>query len=267
MKDTQVICRMKHAARVRVGLHGASGRSIWTSKLPARLLSTFMFRAAARLAFVFPVTLRPTIPFNTSVIMANMLRTSPNIIITGTPGVGKSTTAEQLAQKTGLKHVDINKVVKEHNCGSGYDDDLKTTIVDEDRLLDVLENDLEEGGNIIDWHACDLFPPSQIDLVAVIRCDNTILHDRLKARGYGDKKLEENMDAEIMQVLLQEARDAYEPEIVVELQSDKLEDVDSNVERLDTWVENWKKDHAEVKGQGNEEEEELDPDTGMPKMK
>lgn len=197
--------------------------------------------------------------------MAQMLRTTPNIIITGTPGVGKSTTAEQLAEKTGLKHMDINKVVKAHNIGESYDAELKTTIVDEDRLLDVIENDLEEGGNIIDWHACDLFPPSVIDLVAVVRCDNTILHDRLTARGYSGKKLEENMDAEIMEVLLQEARDAYDEQIVVELRSDQLEDVDSNIERLATWIENWKKDHAEVKGQ--EEEEELDPDTGMPKMK
>jgi len=53
------------------------------------------------------------------------------------------------------------------------------------------------------------------------------------------------MDAEIMQVLLDEARDAFDKEIVVELQSNRLEDVDENVERIEGWLDNWRKDHAE----------------------
>jgi adenylate kinase len=102
------------------------------------------------------------------------------------------------------------------------------------------------GGYILDWHACDLFPKSWIDLVVVIRCDSTILYDRLTARKYGAKKLEENMDAEIMQVLLDEAREAYDEEIVVELQSDSLEDIDGNVERIQAWIENWKKNQVDT---------------------
>lgn len=192
-----------------------------------------------------------------------MLRAEPNIIITGTPGAGKSTHCEELARKTGLKHLSINEVVKKHNIGESSDDpdDPNTKIVDEDRLLDCIENDLEEGGQIVDWHACDLFPPSVIDLVCVVRCDNKILYDRLKARGYEEKKLEENMDCEIMEVLLQEARDAYDEEIVVELRSEKTEDIDANVERIEQWVQNWKKDHGkdgQVEAQGDEKKDEDD---------
>jgi len=112
------------------------------------------------------------------------------------------------------------------------------------QLLDAIEEEVTQGGYIIDWHACDLFPKSWIDLVVVIRCDSTILYDRLHARKYSQKKLDENMDAEIMEVLLQEARDSYDEEIVVELRGDKIDDVDSNVERITMWVENWKKDRA-----------------------
>jgi len=114
------------------------------------------------------------------------------------------------------------------------------------QLLDAIEPDLEAGGQIIDWHACDMFPQSLIDLVVVVRCNSTILFDRLKSRGYSDKKLDENMDAEIMEVLLQEARDSYDEEIVVELQSDDLDHIDENLERIQTWIENWKKDHSEA---------------------
>lgn len=197
--------------------------------------------------------------------MAPILRTDPNIIITGTPGVGKTTHCQELAQKTGLHHLSINDVVKKHNIGetSPDPDDPHTKIVDEDRLLDCIENDLEEGGQIIDWHACDLFPPSLIDLVCVIRCDNKLLYDRLKARGYGEKKLEENMDCEIMEVLLQEARDAYDEEIVVELKSEKTADIDANVERIETWIENWRKDHGKGDGGVQAQGEERDEDNPM----
>lgn len=79
----------------------------------------------------------------------------------------------------------------------------------------------------------------------VVRCNSTILYDRLQARGYDGAKLEENMDAEIMEVLLQEARDAYDEEIVVELQSDDADQIDENLERLEAWVKQWKQEHAD----------------------
>jgi adenylate kinase len=60
------------------------------------------------------------------------------------------------------------------------------------------------------------------------------------------------MDAEIMQVLLDEARDSYDEEIVVELRSDELGDVDGNVERIQQWVERWK---AERDGAAEEDDE------------
>lgn len=53
------------------------------------------------------------------------------------------------------------------------------------------------------------------------------------------------MDSEIMQVLLEEAREAYKEEIVVELRSESAEDVEGNLERVEQWVEQWRKDHAE----------------------
>lgn len=62
------------------------------------------------------------------------MRTSPNIIITGTPGVGKTTHCEQLASSTGLTHLNVNKVVKERDCEDGFDEELNSVIVDEDKV-------------------------------------------------------------------------------------------------------------------------------------
>lgn len=47
-----------------------------------------------------------------------------------------------------------------------------------------------------------------------------------------------------MEVLLQEAREAYDEEIVVELKSDTFEEMDSNVERVESWVKQWRKNHT-----------------------
>ncbi|EMD67705.1 hypothetical protein COCSADRAFT_82406 [Bipolaris sorokiniana ND90Pr] len=180
-----------------------------------------------------------------------MGRTNPNIVITGTPGVGKTTHAEQLAQATGLKHLSVNQIVKDEGFHEGKDEETGSWIVDEDKLLDYLESlPLHStGGYILDWHACDLFPERWIDLVVVLRCDSSILYDRLTARGYTGKKLEENMDSEIMQVLLEEAREAYREEIVVELKSESTKDVEGNLERCEGWVEQWRRDNVRKEGE------------------
>jgi adenylate kinase len=124
---------------------------------------------------------------------------------------------------------------------------LRITNISNPQLLDHLESLplASTGGYILDWHACDLFPERWIDLVIVLRCDSTLLYDRLTARGYKGKKLEENMDSEIMQVLLDEARESYKEEIVVELRSESNEDVEGNLERVEQWIAQWRKDRQE----------------------
>lgn len=47
-----------------------------------------------------------------------------------------------------------------------------------------------------------------------------------------------------MDVLLQEAKESFAAEIVVELKSNTSEDMESNVERIEQWIEQWKKDRT-----------------------
>ncbi len=63
-----------------------------------------------------------------------MARTVPNVIITGTPGVGKTSHCELLAERTGLKHLSINQVVKDKECHEGWDEEYQSWIVDEDKV-------------------------------------------------------------------------------------------------------------------------------------
>ena len=46
-----------------------------------------------------------------------------------------------------------------------------------------------------------------------------------------------------MQVILEEAHEAYDPKIVIELQSDHAEEVETNVERVKEWYETWMKNN------------------------
>jgi len=177
------------------------------------------------------------------------MRENPNIIITGTPAVGKTVHCEQVAQDTGLRHLSINQIAKDRDCYDGFDEERQSWIVDEDKLLDAIENEVLQGGYLIDWHACDLFPKSWVDLVVVLRCPSTdIIYDRLQSREYSQSKLEENMDAEIFGTLLEEARAAFDEEIVIELSSENSHDIDGNCERIALWVENWKKSHRQSTG-------------------
>jgi len=86
----------------------------------------------------------------------------------------------------------------------------------------------------------------------VLRTSTETLYDRLKVRGYNDRKLQENMDVEIMQVILEEAREGFEEEFVVELASDGVEEMERNAERVGVWVGVWRegggKDGAEGDG-------------------
>jgi len=42
-----------------------------------------------------------------------------------------------------------------------------------------------------------------------------------------------------MQVVLDEARASYPPQIVIELQSETMEDMESNVARIVDWIRVW----------------------------
>jgi adenylate kinase len=64
-------------------------------------------------------------------------------------------------------------------------------------------------------------------------------------RDYPEAKLQENLDSEIMEVLLQEARDSYDEEIIVELTSNTSDEMESNIERIELWIGQWKKNNVE----------------------
>ena len=58
-----------------------------------------------------------------------------------------------------------------------------------------------------------------------------------RIRNYPLKKIQENNESEIMQTVLEEARESYAAEIVVELESETVEQMEQNVARIVAWIE------------------------------
>ena len=57
-----------------------------------------------------------------------------NICFPGTPGVGKSTLAQQLAEQSGLEWISVGDLAKDNNFFDGYDDERDCPVLDEDRV-------------------------------------------------------------------------------------------------------------------------------------
>ena len=69
----------------------------------------------------------------------------PNILLTGTPGTGKTTTSSALAEATQLRHIIVGDLVKEKNLHDGWDDQLDCYLINEDLVLPL---------NLISYYTC-----------------------------------------------------------------------------------------------------------------
>jgi len=141
------------------------------------------------------------------------------IIITGTPGVGKTTLAKNLSRESCFKLVDPNRLVKKERLYTRFDKARKTYIVDEGKLRKRLEalSRLSEG-IVLPTHLVGRFlPKASVKSALVLRLDPVILYKRLRARGWTKRKAWENTEAEILDVCLQESRFLLGPRRVYEI--------------------------------------------------
>ncbi|KAF6159010.1 hypothetical protein GIB67_042091 [Kingdonia uniflora] len=75
-------------------------------------------------------------------------RTKPNILVTSTPGTGKTTMSSLLADTAQLRHINVIDVVKEKNLYDGWDENLECHFINED--LSTSQYTIRESGNRIE---------------------------------------------------------------------------------------------------------------------
>ena len=107
-------------------------------------------------------------------------------------------------------------------------------------VCDYLEPIMAREGIVIDFHSSGFFPERWFDLVVLLRTDNGVLYDRLFARGYKEKKIMENIECEILEVVADEVYESYKKEIILELKNEKPSDVEVNLAKIIEWLKNWK---------------------------
>jgi len=81
----------------------------------------------------------------------------------------------------------VSALVQQREFHDGFDEELQSWYLNEDKLLDYMEDDLlirtqRNPGFVVDYHGSDFFPQAWFDLVVVLRCDNGTLHERLERR-------------------------------------------------------------------------------------
>ncbi|MBN1784969.1 MAG: adenylate kinase family protein [Candidatus Bathyarchaeota archaeon] len=151
------------------------------------------------------------------------------MLVTGTPGVGKTTIAHKLASKMEANYLGINELVKEQQLFTRVDDERGTLIADTEKVLENLEKLLANttGTTVIEGHyVVDVVPTNYVKTVLVLRRDPRQLKAVLEERGYDSKKVWENLTGEILDVCLFDTLSVYGSDQVCEIDvSDKTVDI------------------------------------------
>lgn len=120
------------------------------------------------------------------------------LAITGTPGTGKTTVAELVADRTGLDVVHLNDRIREEGLYTDRDEERDSLVAD----FDAVRESLGDWSGILESHLAHHF---DAEAAVVLRCAPEELTERLEARGESDAKVSENVESEALDVVLGEA--------------------------------------------------------------
>jgi adenylate kinase len=121
------------------------------------------------------------------------------VAITGTPGTGKSSVCTVLSAR-GYVVVDLDQVARLKGFIVGRDEARGSDEVD----IEALRESLRVPAKIafLSSHYGHLM---DVNIAVVLRCRPSLLRSRLVARGWPPEKVRENVEAEAIDLILQEA--------------------------------------------------------------
>ena len=124
------------------------------------------------------------------------------VLVSGTPGTGKTSIAKYVAEKLNYEYVHIGEE-EEYVCG----EEEGVKVIDINKMIKWLikKQELSKKTLIIDSHLSHYFPAERTRICIITRCDPAELKIRLMKRHYSKRKIEINLEAEAMDLILQEA--------------------------------------------------------------
>ena len=134
-----------------------------------------------------------------------MVRLRKIILITGTPGVGKTSISKVLVKRLNALRIDLNELVFKDGLFLNMDEKRDTKVADLDKLSKRVKTVLKSTSKdiIIESHyASDVLPPNLVTHIFVIRRNPKFLINILEKKGFSPSKVKENVLAELLDVCL-----------------------------------------------------------------
>ena len=152
------------------------------------------------------------------------------ILVTGTPGVGKTAVSRMLAYRLNATYLGLAELVEKEKLISGVDKARETLIADMDKVSKKVQELIasSEQDVIVEGHyAVNVVQAKDVHMVFVLRRNPEELKKLMEERGYKRSKLWENLAAEILDVCLTDAVSACGHDKVCEIDTSgkKIEDV------------------------------------------
>jgi adenylate kinase len=147
------------------------------------------------------------------------------IVVSGTPGTGKTTFSDKLAREIGGEHIELAKFVSTHNLYTSIDRLRNSRVVNPVRVQSSLDRLIRHASApvIVDTHMPDVIKTKDfVKLVFVLRCHPGILKKRLRRKKWGQSKIRENVLAEILDACLISAAEWYGWGRVVQLDTSRM---------------------------------------------
>ena len=120
------------------------------------------------------------------------MSTGPSIALSGAPGTGKTSIAEA-AKSDGWAITSVQSLAEEHNLLGPIDSEEGAREIDIHALSSALG--AIKGPLIIDGHLSHLL---NVDAIAILRCEPSVLQTRLEQRSYPTWKVESNIEWELI---------------------------------------------------------------------
>jgi len=140
------------------------------------------------------------------------------LVLTGNPGVGKHTVAEELAKTLDYEIVDINKEAVK--AGMSKQDDSINVDVEQMKIL--LKDRLVEKSLIVGHLAIYVVSKTQVSKAIVLRKSPYDLIQIYEKRNYVDKKKNDNLGSEILGVIAYDSIEKFGEEKTFQINTTSL---------------------------------------------
>lgn len=163
-----------------------------------------------------------------------MIKLPRVLVITGTPGVGKTRVSKALTERLGGLYISLADIVTRENLQLEVDSERDTVVADLHRLSDRVSHIISESSRdvVVDGHyASEVVSSDVVSYAFVLRMEPDKLRLRLRERGYSEGKVLENIASEVLDVCLFDAVARYGVENVDEIEV-TYKDVDEVVEEI-----------------------------------